>query len=395
MRSDLDRVLASIDREWIARETAAMIQIPSVTMNEKDVCAHFQARLQSLGLKVDVREVTPGRNNLYACIRGSGGGPSLALNGHLDTIPIGSAWPYRRVGDRLHGRGTEDMKGGMAAMLAAGKALAESGLRLKGDLWLTAVVGHEEAEAQKDGPRALVEDVKTGRLPCDRILIVEGDQSLWVMSMGSTVFSITLESSLGGSHTNNVPFGNNPIRFMGELITAIRDLQVRLDAGARHPLAGPERIDIGIAQAGDYHNRTPVRCYIEGTRRWMPGKTVHDIVREIEEIARPIAHAGDLTLSVSHVMEREPFEVAADDPAVIAARNAASIVTGRAPPLVGRRIVGDANIYANGSGTPTFYYGPAYSTAHSDDEWVDIADLEISAKVYAITAIHYCGIASN
>ena len=391
--SILNRVLASIDQEWIASEAAAMVEIPSVTMDEKAVCAHFQARLQDLGLDVDIREVTPGRNNLYACIRGSGGGPSLALNGHLDTIPIGAAWPYRRIGNRLHGRGTEDMKGGMAAMLAAGKALKESGLRLKGDLWLTAVVGHEEAEAQKDGPRALVEDVKKGRLPCDRILIVEGDQSLWVMSMGSAVFSITLESSLGGSHTNNVPFGHNPIRHMGELIAAIHDLQQRLDAGAHHPLAGPERIDIGIAQAGDYHNRTPLWCYLEGTRRWMPGKTVHDIMREIEAIARPVAQAGDLKLSVLHVMDREPFEVPADDPAVIAAREAARLVTGEAPPLIGRRIVGDANIYANGSGTPTFYYGPAYRTAHSDDEWVDLADLEISAKVYAATAIHYCGLA--
>ena len=391
--SNLDRVLALIDREWIARETAAMVEIPSVTMDEKAVCAHFLGRLRDIGLDVDIREVTPGRNNLYACIRGAGGGPSLALNGHLDTIPIGAAWPCRRAGDRLHGRGTEDMKGGMAAMLAAGKSLKESGLRLKGDLWLTAVVGHEEADAQKDGPRALVEDVKSGRLPCDRILIVEGDQSLWVMSMGSAVFSITLKSRLGGSHTNNVPFGRNPIRHMGELIGAIHDLQKRLDAGAHHPLAGAERIDIGIAQGGDYHNRTPLRCYLEGTRRWMPGKTVGDIMAEIEAIARPIAQAGNLKLSVSHVMDREPFEVAADDPAVIAAKEAARLVKGAAPPLIGRRIVGDASIYANGSGTPTFYFGPAYQTAHSDDEWVDLADLEVSAKVYVATAIHYCGLA--
>ncbi len=391
--ADLERVLASIDREWIAREAAAMVEIPSVTMDEKAVCAYFQARLEDLGLEVDSREITPGRNNLYARIPGTGGGPSLALNGHLDTIPIGSSWPCRRVGGRLHGRGSEDMKGPMAAMLAAGKALVDSNVRLKGDLWLTAVVGHEEPEAAKDGPRALVDDIKSGRLPCDRILIVEGDQSLWVMSMGSAVFSITMESGLGGSHTNNVPFGRNPIRYMGELIGAIHDLQKRLDAGEHHPLAGPERIDIGIAQAGDYHNRTPLRCYIEGTRRWAPGKTVHDIVRELEEIAGPIARAGDLGLRVSYTMEREPFEVAADDPAVVAARRASTLVMGAAPLLIGRRIVGDANIYTNGCGIPSFYYGPAYRTAHSDDEWVDIDNLEASAKVYAATAINYCGLA--
>lgn len=388
----LDRVLASIDPEWIARQTVAMTEIPSVTMNEAAVCAHYQARLEDLGLEVDVREVTPGRNNLYACLRGAGGGPSLALNGHLDTIPIGAAWPCRRAGDRLFGRGTEDMKGGMAAILAAVKALTETGTRLKGDLWLTAVVGHEEAEAQKDGPRAMVDDIRSGRLPCDRILIVEGDQSLWVMSMGSAVFSIELQSALGGTHTNNVAFGRNPIRFMGELIDSIHSLQKRLDAGAHHPLAGPERIDIGIAQAGDYHNRTPTRCYLEGTRRWMPGKTVRDVVAELEAIARPIADAGDLTLKVSYAMEREPFETAADDPAVAAARKAATHVNKAVPAMIGRRIVGDANIYANGSGIPTFYFGPAYRTAHSDEEWVDLGDLVACAKVYAATAMEYCGV---
>ncbi|MCC7274221.1 MAG: M20/M25/M40 family metallo-hydrolase [Alphaproteobacteria bacterium] len=390
---DLERLLGGIDREWIAGQTATMVQIPSVTMDERDVCTYFQAQLAALGLDVDVREVTPGRNNLYACIRGTGGGPSLALNGHLDTIPIGAAWPYRRVGDRLHGRGTEDMKGSMAAMLAAARALGESGVRLKGDLWLTAVVGHEEAEARKDGPRALVEDVKSGRLPCERILIVEGDQSLWVMSMGSTVFSITMESDFGGSHTNNVPFGRNPIRFMGELVGALHDLQLRLDAGVRHPLAGAERVDLGIAQAGDYHNRTPLRVYLEGTRRWAPGKTLADVMAEIEAIARPIAEAGGLKLAVSHAMEREPFEVGADDAAVRAVREAATLVSGRDPELIGRRIVGDANIYVHGCGVPSFYFGPAYRTAHSDDEWVDVADLETVARVYAATAVRYCGVA--
>ncbi|MBM3571237.1 MAG: M20 family metallopeptidase, partial [Alphaproteobacteria bacterium] len=358
--ASMAQVLNGIDPEWIARETAVMVQIPSVTMNESEVCAYFKAQLEAIGLAVDVREVTPGRNNLYARIPGSGGGPALALNGHLDTIPIGAAWPFRRVGGRLHGRGTEDMKGAMAAMLAAGRALVGAGVRLKGDLWLTAVVGHEEAEAQKDGPRALVADVKSGRLPCDRILIVEGDQSLWVMSMGSTVFSMTLDSDRGGAHTNNVPFADNPIRHMGDLIGAINALQGRLDAGARHPLAGPERVDLGIARAGDYHNRTPPRIYVEGTRRWLPGKTAADVMAELEAIAAPIARAGGLKLAVSHAMEREPFEVAADDPAVLAVRSAARQVTGKDPALIGRRVVGDANIYVHGCGLPAFYFGPAY-----------------------------------
>ena len=86
----------------------------------------------------------------------------------------------------------------MAAMLGAAKALIDSGMQMRGDVWLTAVVGHEETEAQKDGPRALVSDIRDGVLNCDRILIVEGRDALWVMSMGSMVFTIRLTSPLGG-----------------------------------------------------------------------------------------------------------------------------------------------------------------------------------------------------
>ena len=87
------------------------------------------------------------------------------LNGHLDTIPVGNCPPCYREGNRIYGRGATDMKGGMAAALAAVKAIKESGVQLQGDLWLTAVVGHEEPEAKKDGPRALIADLNNQRRP--------------------------------------------------------------------------------------------------------------------------------------------------------------------------------------------------------------------------------------
>lgn len=386
------RALDLIDPAWIADRALAMVSIPSVTLDEAEVCAWYEARLRELGVEVRRREVTPGRANLYARIPGTGGGPALALNGHVDTIPIGNAWPPRLEGDSLHGRGATDMKGAMVAILAVARALLASGLRLRGDLWLTAVVGHEEPAAAKDGPRAMIDDLRAGRLACDRILIVEGDEELWTMSMGSAVFTITLESRLGGTHTNFVPFGRNPIRFMGDLIERIRRRQEELDAGQRHPLAGPERIDLGIARAGDYQNRTPLSCELQGSRRWMPGKTARDVVAELEALAAPIAQAGDLGLRVEIEHEREPFETPADDPAVLAVAEAARRVNGVQPTVVGRRIVGDANLYVHGAGIPSFYYGPGYATAHSEDEWVSIDRLGRAARVYLLAAALYCGV---
>jgi acetylornithine deacetylase/succinyl-diaminopimelate desuccinylase-like protein len=391
--ANFNSISSSIEPEWLAQETLDMCQIQSVTMGEQEVCRHYANRLQALGLSVDEREVTPGRFNLYSRIPGVGGGPTLALNGHIDTVPIYNAWPPRRDGDRIHGRGATDMKGGMAAILGAARALISSGRKLKGDLLLSAVVGHEEAIAKKDGPRAFVADLNSGRVRADAILIAEGGEELWVMSMGSANFVINLNSDRGGTHTDNTPFELNPIYFLGKLIERFNLKQMELNKGVSHPLAGHERIDLGIVQAGDLYNRTPARCTLEGTRRWAPGKTVTDIREELVELIEPIAAAGRLTAEIVIEQEREPFETSAEHPAVLATRRAAEHVMGFSPRVIGRRIVGDANIYVNGASIPCYYFGPMNDTLHSDHEWVSIKQVTECAQIYLGTALGFCGIA--
>ena len=103
------------------------------------------------------------------------------------------------------------------------------------------------------------------------------------MSMGSMVFTVTLTPSNGGRHTQYVDFKDNPIRFAGDLVAAIAARQDELDTQDVHPLAGAERIDLGILHAGDYFNRTPVSCRFTGTRRWSPGKSAPEVLEELEQ----------------------------------------------------------------------------------------------------------------
>jgi len=387
------QVLNAIDAAWIVDQAERLIRIPSVTLQEQEVCRCYERQLRDLGLDVDVREVTPGRPNLYARIPGAGDGPTLMLNGHLDTIPNQNDQPFYRDGDLLYGRGSTDMKGGMAAILGTARALLSCGVRLKGDLWLTAVVGHEEPQAEKDGPCALIEDINSERTSGDRIIIVEGPDALWVMSMGSMVFTISLESDRGGLHTQYVPFSENPIRYVGDLLGRINRFQQELDDGQIHPLAGAERIDLGIVRAGDYFNRTPQHCAFTGTRRWSPGKTAADVLAELKSLAVEVVAGGGLAVQVSMEHEREPFETPLDDPLIEAVASAHRQVTTAEPELVGKRIVGDANLYVHGAGVPTIYYGPSNETAHADVENVSITRMVSSAKVYALSALGYCGIA--
>ena len=386
-------LLDAIDGDWIAQKAEELVCTPSVTLHEQEVCELYTQLLRDLGLTVDVREVTPGRSNLYASIPGKGNGHPLMLNGHLHTIRNQNNQPCFRDGDLLYGRGTTDMKGAMASILGPARAFLETGIKLNGDLVLTAVVGHEEPEAEKDGPQALMADINSGRTHCDRIIIVEGPDALWVMLMGSMVFTITLDSHQGGTHTQYVPISDNPLRVVGDLLNRLCQFQDELNNTTSHPLAGPERIDLGIVHCGDYFNRIPRDGTLTGTRRWSPGKQAPAVLAELQSLCDQVRAETSHQLHVSMEHEREPFETPVHDPIVAAVSKAHHRVTGTDAATVGKRIVGDANLYVHGSQVPTIYYGPSNETAHADVENVSLTRLESAAKVYALSALHYCGLA--
>ena len=150
-----------------------------------------------------------------------------------------------------------------------------------------------------------------------------------------------------------------------------------------------------MVQAGDYFNRTPLDCRLTGTRRWGPGVRAEEVLAELRDLVAPFAEAGQLELDVSMVHEREPFETPGDDPAVQAVAQAHDFVHGDQVSVAGKRIVGDANLYVNLGGVPSFYYGPSNDTAHSDGEWVSLTRLKQAAQVYALTAAGFCGLASS
>ena len=383
------KFLEHIDSDWIASKTHELVAIKSETLSEIEVCEFYACELESLGLIVERRPVANGRFNVYAKLKGTNSQKSLIFNGHLDTIPIGESWPPRISEDKIFGRGSEDMKGGMAALLAMLRAFNLSETKLQGDIWITAVVGHEDAEAEKDGPLAMCQDINSGKISGDAILIVEGDSELWAMSTGSTVFQIILHSKLGGTHTNNISFSQNPINFIGKIIEAIVKLQEEMDLGEKHPLVGSPRVDLGKINSGDYYNRTPITSTIEGIIRWLPGTTLSQTEALLHKIVDPIAQEGDLDVEIKFMLSREPFEVPADNFALQIASSAIVKTSGVAPKVIGKKIVGDANIFMPETGITTFYYGPGYKTAHSNEEWVSIAALSSLAKVLGNFAIDF------
>ena len=394
---EIGQIFDYIDPEAIGRDTLDFVKVKSETGQEQEGCDFFAELLRREGFEVSLDEVEDGRHNVYALMKSRSPqapqAPSLMFNGHVDTIPVGRSAPPAMQGDWVIGRGTEDMKGGLVSMIHAVSALRKAGLELAGDVWLTGVIGHESPAGKKEGPKRLIQHLRSGKMRADAIIIGEGPCAIWAASLGSTIFTVTMTSELGPIHTIKVLYSANPARWLGELLVEFERLERQFSEVAPHPLCGRERLNVGIVSAGDYPNRLPTSCTVTGTWRWQPGKT-HQVVRgELEAVCEKLARRSGLRVEASFEAAREPFETPGSHRVIRALQEGGRIAAGAPPEVIGMGLVGDANFYANDAGTPTVYYGPAHETAHSDDERVSVAQLTHCAKVYAAAAMNYCGVA--
>ncbi len=378
-------MLLEMNSGAIARDTLDFINVPSETGAERDGSLFFAELLRREGFEPELDLVEDDRPNVYARLPGTDpSAPALLFNGHTDTIPIGQSAPPALDGDWVVGRGAEDMKGGLVAVVHAAIALKRAGIRLKGDLWLTGVIDHETPRGRKLGPRRLIDHLRSRRINANAIVIVEGPCAIWSASLGSTIFRVRIESSRGILHTIKVPYLENPACWLGRILTELESIERAYASAPPHPLCGPSRVNIGMITAGDYPNRLPTPIELAGTWRWMPGTTHAHVRATLEEICARLASESGLAITCSFEAQREPFETPADHPIVQALLPA---------PVIGMGLVGDANLYANEAKVPTVYYGPAHETAHSDDERVSVTQLVHCAQVYARAATRFCGVA--
>ncbi len=393
---DTKQILDSIRGGAIARDTLEFLKVKSETGNEREGSLFLADLLRREGFDVALEDADGGRPNVYTQVKGSApDAPSLLFNGHTDTIPIGRSDPPALDGDWIIGRGAEDMKGGLVAMVHAASALRRAGVKLAGDLWLTGVIDHETPIGKKKGPAHLIQRLRGGTIRADAIVIVEGPCAIWAASLGSTIFHVTITSPRGAIHTVKVPYTQNPACWLGRLLVEFERLELEFAREPAHPLCGPERLNVGYVAAGDYPNRLPTPITVTGTWRWKPGKRHGDVRTVLEELAARLARESGLKFDVAFEAQREPFETPRAHPVVQALLDAGETVAGAQPAVIGMALVGDANLYANDSGVPTVYYGPAHETAHSDHERVSVSQLVHCARVYASAAMNFCGVAGS
>jgi len=348
---------------------------------EGEIAAFVAEWARAAGLEAELLEGTPGRPSAIVRARGSGGGRTLLLCGHIDTVGVaGMTDPHapRLDGDRLHGRGTYDMKAGVAAALLACREAAALGLA--GDVVVAAVADEEHASlGVQEALTAVGADAAIVPEPTELELIVAHKGFVWA----------EIEVTGRAAHGSRPHLGVDAIVKAGPILTAIGALDARL--GERtHPLLGRGSIHASVIEGGVELSSYPARCVIGLERRTLPGETAADVEAELASLLDE-ARAADPELLAEQrtLLVREPFEVAEDAEIVDAVRSAAGEVLSAPPVIGGASYWADASLIA-AAGIPTVMFGPSGEGAHADEEWVSIPDTEAVTRTLVAVASRIC-----
>jgi acetylornithine deacetylase len=338
---------------------------------------------------VTIIEPTLGRPSVLGRLPGSAGGAALMLNGHLDTVGFGGMPDPLdpRVADgRMRGRGSYDMKGGVAAILAAAAEIA-AGPRMSGDLYIAAVADEEHASI---GTEAVLAYMAEHGLHADYGIVAEPtDYGLCVAHKGFVWATI----STGGqaAHGSAWQEGIDAIARMGRVLVAIEQLDQDLHTRAAHPLLGVPSLHASLIRGGVELSTYPAHCELQIERRTIPGESVAQVWSELDHVLNNL-HVADprFRAELALGLARSPMEAGLNTPIVAALRSAGAQALGRELALFGMSGWTDAALMAD-AGIASVLFGPCGHGAHADQEWVDLASVANCAAIYADVARQICG----
>jgi acetylornithine deacetylase len=346
--------------------------------------ARFVANwLRKQDLVVEIVEPVKGRPSVVGVLRGSGGGPSLMLNAHMDTVGAGGMTnPFEPVvkDGRVYGRGAYDMKASLAAIMITAREARRLGLQ--GDLIITAVADEEVASL---GTSAILE-----RFRADAAIVTEPTELRLCLAHKGFVW-LEVETRGVAAHGSRADLGVDAIAHAGRILTGIVDLDRRLRKGGGHPLLGTGSVHASLIEGGQELSTYPARCVVKLERRTVPGEDAASSLREMGAVIAE-AKAADpmVTASARVTLDQAPSEVAPDHEASKMVARAAAESMGREPEVAGVAYWMDMALI-NAKGIPTVAFGPAGEGEHADVEWVDLASLETCVQVYLRAASLICG----
>ena len=350
---------------------------------EAGVADRIAAELRAAGIDVEVTDAAPGRPNVVGVIEGRGPGRALMLCGHTDTVGVdGMASPFDPIerNGRLYGRGSQDMKGGVAAMVDAAATVARRGGLPAGRLIVAAVADEEHASAGADllvaGHRA---DGAVVTEPTDLRVATAHKGFEWV----------EVETRGRAAHGSRPADGRDAIVHMGRVLGRLEALDAALQADRRHPLLGGASVHASTIHGGQAHSIYPDRCVLHFERRTLIGEAADVGLTEVRAALAALARDdADLDASARQLMVRPPHEIADGHPVC---RALVQTLRGRgldtAP--TGMSFWTDAAILGR-AGTPAVLFGPAGAGLHGPREHVRIDSVQVCRDVLADVIRAFC-----
>jgi acetylornithine deacetylase len=410
MNAHTQSSLDLINRQDLIDIGSELIKFPSFKGEETPLARHLAEWFGTRGYKVELDEVEPGRFQVIATLKGSGGGKSLMLNGHLDinSMPRGwnrDPWTSWVEGDRLHGHGIQNMKGGLASLIVAAEAVRKGGTTLHGDLVLAFVVGETQ------GGEGMHHLMKRG-FRTDVALITEpfGSGNIATVHGGIAHFAIHVIGKTG--HMSRLEGTIHAVRKMTKVIEALDSVAFTYEP---HPdLPALPRLNVGsiIGGRGETYilydaPYIPDLCTIIVDVHFVPGQSVETIVRDIRTLLDKLRETDPQLAYEIEVpppdyfkgrrrLVMPPVDVPVDSLIVQSVARSYEAVTGRPPRKIGA-ILPTAYSACDTSwlwdaGIPCVNYGPAasYDGSGPEETFVSIGEMEECAKVLVLTILDIC-----
>lgn len=352
---------------------------------EGDIARFIAAWGRDRDLEVHVQEAGPDRPNVILIARGSGGGKSLMLNAHSDTVGVTDMktpfQPAIRDG-RLYGRGAYDMKSGLAACMLAVEAA--QGLNLRGDVMLSAVADEEYGSI---GTEALL--AEWSRWPADAVLIAEPTELDISIAHRGFVW-LDIETMGIAAHGSRPQLGVDAIVKMGVALVALDAHDRALRANPTHTLLGSGSLHASLISGGEEISMVPAHCKLQVERRTIPGETMSSVEGEAQVLLDEIAARDpEFQARAKAAFARSPYQIAASHPLVQQLKHIAEARLGDEVQLIGSSWWMDSALFGD-KGIPTVVLGPAGAGAHAIEEWVDLASVARCQEIYTDLIVEFC-----